>query len=339
MKFLVVGSKSVHISSYLEALATYGLEPAFLAEEKCNFAPQEYVISFRNTSPFSIAKSNKEVRKLLKNYAPEFVHIHQINRLAYFVSRICAQLGIPVVTTAWGSDVLIIPQKNAFFRFLVRKTIERSGWITADSMEMIVAMQKLVPSQTKYRHLQYGIDLVEPMLKEKIIYSNRLHQELYRIGQVIAYMDEFRKVYPDWKLIIGAVGRETERLKQEVVDRGMEHCVEFVGWLEKKDNHAWYARAQIYISIPNHDGTAVSLLEAMSAGCVPIVPDLAVSREWIEDGVNGIIEKKGTNPLLEAVKFDPTHCAEMNRKRVENEASRKVCTQRFIEIYEAVKDA
>jgi L-malate glycosyltransferase len=198
---------------------------------------------------------------------------------------------------------------------------------------------KLEPRKEKYVHLQYGIDLVEPEHKENIIYSNRLHQKLYRIDQIIIYMDEFRKQYPDWKLVIGAVGRETERLKEDVQTRGMEDCVEFVGWLEKKDNHAWYAKASIYISIPQHDGTAVSLLEAMSAGCVPVVPDLAVSREWIEDGVNGIIEKPGKNPLLEAVHFDRDRCVVKNRERIEKEASREVCTARFIEIYKVLTTA
>lgn len=333
MKFLVVGSKSIHLSSFLEALTVHGLHPAFLAEESCNYSKEEYIISFRKTDPVSVAKSNLALRKLLKKLSPDFVHIHQVNRLGYFVSRQCAKLNIPLVTTAWGSDVLIIPQKNRFFRFLVRKTLERSQWITADSKEMISAMMRLHPSKDKYVHLQYGITLIDPGQKERIIYSNRLHQKLYRIDQIIAYMDEFRKENPDWKLIIGAVGRETDALKRNVEVRGMQDCVEFVGWLETKDNHAWYARASIYITIPEHDGTAISLLEAMSAGCIPIVPNLDVSREWIEDGVNGIIEKPGKNPLFEALVFDREACATANRDRIEKEASRAVCTGRFIEIY------
>lgn len=333
MIFLVVGSKSVHLSSFLEALSAQGLNPAFLAEESCGYTTDESIISFRKTDPFSIALANARLRKLLQDKNPDFVHIHQVNRLAYFVARQCEKLKIPVITTAWGSDVLIIPQKNRFFRFLVRKTLQRSQYVTADSKDMIRAMMNLEPVPEKYVHLQYGVDLIAPMAKEKIIYSNRLHQPLYRIDQIIKYMDEFRKDNPDWKLVVGAVGQETEKLKQMVSDREMQDCVDFVGWLEKKENHRWYARASVYISIPEQDGTAVSLLEAMSAGCVPVVPDLAVSREWIEDGLNGIIEKEGQNPLIEAVQFDREKCALQNRLKIEQEASRERCTLRFIEIY------
>ena len=341
MKVLVVGSKSIHLSSFLDALHQAGVRADFLAEEECQYVgvQDEFVISFRKTDPFSVQKANRELRKLLHHLRPAVVHIHQVNRLAYFVARQCAKLGIPVVTTAWGSDVLLVPQQNRFYRFLVRKTLERSQIVTADSLEMIEAMKALHPASNKYMYLQYGIDLIDSLPKEKIIYSNRLHKQMYRIDQVIEYMDAFRKEYADWKLIIGGAGSETEALKRLVLDKGMSNCVEFVGWLERKDNQNWYARATIYISIPQSDGTAVSLLEAMSAGCIPVVPDLEVSREWINDGLNGVIEKEGKNPLLEAILLDPIQCANMNRLKVEKDAERSACTKQFIEYYRTLTDA
>lgn len=335
MKILIVGSKSVHVSSFLDAVCAQGITPDFLAEEECHYSgvQEEFVISFRKLDPFSVRKSNRELRKLLQHLRPAVVHIHQINRLAYFVARQCSKLGIPVLSTAWGGDVLLIPQQNHFYRFLVRKTLERSQIVTADSHEMIEAMKVLHPALNKYVHLQYGIDLIVPLPKEKLVYSNRLHKKLYRIDRIIDYMKEFREEHADWKLIIGATGSETDALKQKVLDMGMNDCVEFVGWLERRDNQNWYARSTIYISIPESDGTAVSLLEAMSAACIPVVPDLNVSREWIEDGINGVIEKEGKNPLLEALQLETDELASMNRLKVEEQAERRKCTERFIEYY------
>jgi glycosyltransferase involved in cell wall biosynthesis len=37
------------------------------------------------------------------------------------------------------------------------------------------------------------------------------------------------------------------------------------------------------------DGTSVSLLEAMAAGCVPVLSDLPANREWVVDGLNGFL--------------------------------------------------
>ncbi len=45
--------------------------------------------------------------------------------------------------------------------------------------------------------------------------------------------------------------------------------------------------AEVFVSVPSSDGTSVALLQAMAAGCFPIVSDLPTQRELVEDGVNG----------------------------------------------------
>jgi glycosyltransferase involved in cell wall biosynthesis len=92
-----------------------------------------------------------------------------------------------------------------------------------------------------------------------------------------------------------------------------------VGWLQKADNAAWYAKSTYYISIPESDGTSVSVLEAMSAGCIPIVSELPVSKEWITNGLNGVIEQQGENPFVKAIDLDLEKCAKINQQSVQHE--------------------
>jgi glycosyltransferase involved in cell wall biosynthesis len=47
--------------------------------------------------------------------------------------------------------------------------------------------------------------------------------------------------------------------------------------------------AEVFVSVPSSDGTSVALLQAMAAGCFPIVGDLATQQEWITDGENGLL--------------------------------------------------
>lgn len=341
MKVVQVGSNSIHVSSYVGALAATGQESYLLAEEPCNFAGviEEWHVDFRSLNPFSLLKNSRKLKQLIAQLQPDVIHIHQVNRLAYFASRAAAKLRIPVITTAWGSDVLIIPKQNRFFRFLVQQTLKRSQIVTADSQEMIAAMQQIVPDQQKYLLLQYGIDPVTPAAKEHLIYSNRLHKPLYRIDRIIRYFSEFSAKYPDWKLIIGATGTETPRLEELVKELKLEDKVTFVGWLDNAANRSWYAQSAIYVSVPESDGTSVSVLEAMSAGCIPVLSDLAVSHEWIESGVNGVIETPGENPLLAAMRIDATDCAETNRDLVVQRAGRTACLQVFIHAYQQLTHA
>lgn len=334
MKILQVGSNSVHVSSYVKALSETMNDLYLLSEESCDFwgIRKEYQVNFRSLNPSSILRNNKKLKKILLELKPDLIHIHQVNRLAYFVSRIASKLKIPVITTAWGSDVLLIPKQNRFFYFLVQQTLKRSNYITADSEDMIAAMRSMHRSGN-YVLVQYGIDPVQSKAKEQIIYSNRLHEPLYRIDQIIRYFEAFAQDHKEWKLVIGAVGSETDTYRKQVQSTGLTNRVEFIGWLEKEQNHDWYARASIYISIPESDGTSVSVLEAMSAGCIPVVSDLPVSHEWIRNGENGVIEQPGVNPLEEALKIDTDQCAQYNRILIEGKATREASLKIFTALY------
>jgi len=186
--------------------------------------------------------------------------------------------------------------------------------------------------------LQYGIDPIQPGEKQSIIFSNRLHKKLYRIDKVIDYFNEFVQLHPEWKLVIGGSGEETEALKNQVENLKLTDKVEFVGWLQKADNAAWYAKSTFYSSIPESDGTSVSVLEAMSAGCIPIVSDLPVSKEWITNGVNGVIEQPGKNPFVQAIDLDAEKCSEINQRNVQERATRTASLKRFKEIYVTLKN-
>jgi glycosyltransferase involved in cell wall biosynthesis len=47
--------------------------------------------------------------------------------------------------------------------------------------------------------------------------------------------------------------------------------VEFLGPLPDAELHRWYGRASVYVQASLHEGFGLSVAEAMSAGCVPVV--------------------------------------------------------------------
>jgi glycosyltransferase involved in cell wall biosynthesis len=334
MKILQVGPKSVHVSSFILALKEREKNIYLLSEEACDFEGviEEFVISFRQLQPWKVIKNYFKVKKLIQALKPDVIHIHQVNRLAFVVAKIAKSLNIRVVSTAWGSDVLLMPKKNILYKFIVRSTLKNSDAVTADSKDMISAMKSIVIEE-KYLLLQYGIDLIESEEKEKIIYSNRLHEPLYRIDQIIAYFAEFSKTNSDWKLVIAGTGSETRKLKKRVKELEIESKIEFVGWQQKEENRGWYAKSMIYISIPVSDGTSVSVLESMSAECIPVVSDLPVSHEWIRQNENGVIERMGRNPFVEALKINREQCISINSQLITERATRKASIYQFLKAY------
>ena len=58
----------------------------------------------------------------------------------------------------------------------------------------------------------------------------------------------------------------------------------------------YYRKCGYYISVPKSDSTSVSLLEAMSYGCIPIVSNIPANTEWIEDKINGLYYERSKIP-------------------------------------------
>jgi glycosyltransferase involved in cell wall biosynthesis len=334
MRILQVGPNSVHLSTFISAIESDQNEIYLLSEESCDFSgiAENFVVSFRTFNPLKIIFNTWKIKKIIRSLQLDVVHIHQINRLAFFVSLISKKLDIRTISTAWGSDVLLIPQKNILFHYMVKQTLNKSTVVTADSDDMIVAMKKMLPNK-KYILLQYGIDPIKATKKENIIYSNRLHEPLYQIDKVISFFADFYLHNQTWRLVIAGTGSESEKLKNLVKSLGLESQISFVGWQQKEENRAWYAKSAIYISIPKSDGTSVSVLEAMSGGCIPVVSDLPVAHEWIKSGKNGIIENPICNPLEQAITLNQKECALYNADLIQQKATREASTRIFMGLY------
>ena len=334
-KILVIGPSSTHVSRYIDLVAGLCNEIIYVGE-----APivnpnikTTHLINFRSINPLHIISNSKKLKRIILDEKASVIHIHQINRVAFFAARILSKLKTKFVVTAWGSDVLVIPNQNAIFKKMTQKVLNTAACITADSNEMIDSIKTL--SNNKNVELVYfGVDPIAALPKEKIIFSNRALFKLYQIDAVIKEFASFVKTASDWKLIIGGKGEELQNLKSLVKDLALEDKVEFVGWLSREDNISYYQRATIYVSLPTSDGTSVSLLEAMSAGCIPVLSDLTVSYEWIENKKNGIIKCDNENAFVSALNLDLNKAQTINSKIIVTKATGQITTKMFESIYQ-----
>jgi glycosyltransferase involved in cell wall biosynthesis len=335
MKIIEVGSESVHFIKYCKALDERLIDYEIIAENtiKGLHYKNQNIFNFRSLNPLKILISYYRLKIKIKISKPHLIHIHQINRLAFFVCVVAKQLRIPIISTAWGSDVLTVPKRNILFKFITTYVLKKSKYVTADSKEMITAMESLHKSDIKYHWIQYGIDSVEALEKGNYIFSNRIHRAFYRIDLIIEEFKLFVDKNPNWKLIIAAEGEETNRLKLLAQKLLKQENYEFVGWLDPQKNADWYGKSKIYISIPLSDGTSVSLLEAMLGGCIPIVSDINVSYEWIKDNKNGLIFKPNQNIFERALKIDYEYCVNYNKNLIKKIALRKNTMTQFLNLY------
>jgi glycosyltransferase involved in cell wall biosynthesis len=302
------------------------------------------VISKINFSLWSLSaqfKTPRTIRSAVKKFNPDIVHIHQVNSVAYYALRALLPLGIPTVLTAWGSDIYLTPKRNFILKSLVRWNLKHADAFTADSNDLANAMQTLIPER-KINVLiaNFGINLTPVQTaKEKVFYSNRLHKKLYRIDSILRAFAKFKNKdnREEWKLIVGAVGEETENLKALALSLGIESSATFMGWLQPEDNAKNYAKATFYISIPESDATSISVLEAMASGCIPILSDLPSNREWITHKSNGFIVDDVTSDFIsDAFETEYSNAVELNKERIERDGTKDANRRKFLSLYENI---
>ena len=341
-KLLLVGSDSVHTYNYLELISGYFDEVRLLTDPSAKGKTRNIeTVDFSLRNPLNYFRAVRTVREKIKALHPELIHIHQANTAAYITLKAAKGTGIPVILTAWGSDVLLLPREGFLKRKMVGYVLQHADAFTSDSEYMAGEMRKMMRDDRKEILVaNFGINVpVTGGEKENVIYSNRLHKKLYRIDKVIEGFHRFVKggAVGDWKLVIAGSGEETGNLRGLVSGLDLDGQVLFAGWLGRDENAKYYARARVFVSIPESDATAISLLEAMASGCIPIVSDLPANREWVTDKMNGIVVRDLSENFFEGVlKMDREKIAVINRDIIAERGTKEGNRKKFIGLYERV---
>jgi len=341
-KLLLIGSGSVHTYNYYKLIDGFFDEIQLITDvvrpEFGSITPVKGDFSIRN--PIKAWQNYKFIKKQNKQFNPDIIHVHQANSTSFLSLKATQKTGIPVIVTAWGSDVLIAPEQSKLINRMVIYNLKNADYLTADSKNVVnKIIDRVGKTKNEILIANFGVDdFYKNVPKENIIYSNRLHNKLYRIDDVIKAFSRFIKDNKEkWKLVIAGEGSYTDNLIALAKELKISDTVEFVGWLDKEENYNYYNRAKIFVSIPESDATAISLLEAMSAGCFPVVSDLPANREWITDGQNGIIVKDlNENFLHKAVMIDMQKAVAINQELIRKHGTKEVNRKKFVELYQKI---
>jgi len=234
------------------------------------------------------------LRALVQRIHPDVFHAHYLVEHGFYG----ALAGVrPYVVSAWGSDALVEPQRDPLSRLIARWVIARADLVTSNNAYMARAIGRLgaLPSRVQVVTLgaeRYDLELAQQSVNRRphdparapVIISTRAHETLYNVADVIDAYRQLLRSRPEARLIVAHSGSQTDALRRRAA--GLRDAT-FIGFLDRAAFREALAYADVFISVPSSDATSVALLQAMAAGCFPIVSDLPTQREWIRDGVNG----------------------------------------------------
>jgi L-malate glycosyltransferase len=235
----------------------------------------------------------------LRRVDADWLHAHYLTShgtLAWLAKRFWRLRG-RIVGSAWGSDILIAPQRSRVYRWLTQRVLGACALTTSDSLYMSARMRELGAAEVLT--FPFGLESLPAAAGPKdpwLFFANRGLEPLYRPQRVLTMFAGVAAVRPDARLAMANDGSLAGQLPARARAAGLTvgsiatgAQVEFVGRLDRAAQAAWYARARWYVSLPASDSVSVSVLEAMAHGCIPLLSDLPANREWVADGRNGLI--------------------------------------------------
>jgi glycosyltransferase involved in cell wall biosynthesis len=335
---LIGGSKgNAHLLNYRNLIQDCFDDILIVSNQESEQFPSKKV-NFELKNPFAMWKNVRSLRKIIQEEQPDIIHVHQANAYG-FITALANRGRKPLVVTTWGSDVLTLPHTSFLHRWMVQYILKSADAITADAQFMADAIHGLI-GQVPVTVANFGVEIQEieeGKERKNIIYSNRMHEPLYQIDQIIYQLAPFLSNNPDWKLQIAASGTQTEYLQKLAEENLPEGSFQFLGFQAGKDNQQNYLKSKIYVSIPTTDGTSISLLESLAYGCLPIVSDLPANKEWIQDGVNGIISSGDLSKDLERLlQMDAGTIQGRNKQIIDQKATKNANRKKFASIYDAI---
>jgi len=232
----------------------------------------------------------------LRRVRPDWVHAHYLSSHGTLAWLATTMLGAPgrLVGSAWGTDVLVTPQRSALQRGLVSRVLRACALTTSDSMHMAQRMRELGAAEVMC--FPFGLETLPPLPAHKddaLFFANRGLEPIYAPQRVIEGFAAIAAAWPQARLVVANDGSLLGALQAQARNLGLQDQVRFVGRLDAATQAEHYARARWYLSLPRSDSVSVSVLEAMAHGCVPLLSDLPANRELVRSGDNGLILADG----------------------------------------------
>jgi glycosyltransferase involved in cell wall biosynthesis len=214
----------------------------------------------------------------------------------------------PVVVTIHGSDFRMATEGSNLLKKIFLYVCQKAERIICVSKLQAGGIQKLGVEGEKISTLPMGVDeeFVESGRdREKkvdaqghIVLSNRNLLPIYNVSLLIRAIPGVIHEEPGVRFLIAGEGPERENLEGEAEKLNIDRSIQFIGRVPHVEMPNLLAKADIYVSTSLHDGTSISLLEAMASGSFPIVTDIPSNREWISDGENGFLVPRDDEEYL-----------------------------------------
>jgi glycosyltransferase involved in cell wall biosynthesis len=265
------------------------------------------------------------VRSVLKQEKIDILHSHYLGANAWYGAL--SGFHPHIITIMGGGDVTgpdWKPDQNIQSKFLTPYALRNADHITSWSHLMANVVRPYCRPETPIDVLHGGIHLerFKPGEKpqhllerygftagDKVIFSPRLMRPLSNIDKIAEAFCLASARVENLKFLVAAPGQLVDgnyqhEVAQLVRDRGLEKSIQFIGSVEHDEIADHFRLADITVSIPDIDGTPMTVLESMACGTPTVIGNLPdYDAEYFENEKTTLmVDVRDAKQIADAIK-------------------------------------
>lgn len=253
--------------------------------------------------------SGRRLRTVVTRVKPDVVHGLRIPNEGMKALAACPH-NVPLAVSIWGSDLIYHAPLSYMTGRATRRVLARTNLLFSDCQRDVdLAFHWGLRPETPSVVLPGGggIDLdrysddadahhaiVASLVDDleaghRLVVNPRGCRESMRNDVLLEALSLLASdIDPSVRILF--VDAKSNLVIRRAIDRHpLAERIMVIGKITPGEMRSVLCRAEVSVSIASRDGTPNSLLEAMSAGAIPVCGDISSIREWIEPGRNGFL--------------------------------------------------
>jgi glycosyltransferase involved in cell wall biosynthesis len=260
--------------------------------------------------PLSLPGAAENLRLLIERVRPDLIHAMRIPYEGMLAAL--AKPPVPLLVSVWGNDFTLHAGSTPWMRRYTRQTMLQASALHTDCQRDARLAQDwgfdanrpaavLPGGGGVQKETFYPISIEEQEAGGLTIINPRGMRAYVRNDTFFKAIPRVLERFPQARFLCPSMARENEA-KHWVKELQLEKAVELLPYLTRTKMADEFRKAEVAVSITEHDGTPNTLLEALACGCFPVAGDIETLREWITPGENGLLVDPGDpRALAEAI--------------------------------------
>jgi teichuronic acid biosynthesis glycosyltransferase TuaC len=257
-----------------------------------------------------------ELEKIKKEFPFDLIHCHTIFPDGFAGGVLSKRMGVPVISTIHGSDIMLYPKRNQAIYDQTVKSLSSNDRVVTVSERLLLEAKKMVPDiqgMTIYNGFDpdrfYPIEKVTareqlglPVRGKNLLFVGNC----YEVKGINYLLQAFAKVVnakEDIHLYLVGDGPLRSQLEKQTADLGIGKHVSFMGRKPYEEIPIWIGAADALVLSSLSEGLPSILLESMGCGRPMIATEVGGIPEILKDSETGLLVKpRDVDGLVNAIR-------------------------------------